>query len=403
MLPDIHTVGLPFYRNEKRPGLGDVYRHVFVHNDWLTPAILSGNGRVLKLKNNTYFRAKDIELPSISTRKRLWSAPSTAVRGRWRETVSPVDGRLGQAPTNFSTPDGVSQLPEPRQQSLSDASGILAPVKKFAEKVVVQFRLAQEKGLISSEVNLGDSGLTWDDMQEQLKYTEKLPDDISITEMVTKDAARQADLLSREECTILQRLLDDIDNEANLPSCIRPFKQAIDSFEGNLSKSRIVSLMHDMGSPLVSQMNQIAAYIDQHEKGEDAFAKHILKPCCLLLGINYPGRPAAGHRAIFQIDSEVAMTVGDIMHENMSTRSGNLKHAIRQLKHSGKFMPVWRFLMFRDRLMGEEFDEKRKLVWKMAFGEPYNICLQLGEAREGMVGVPAEEVHIVKERVEGKL
>ncbi|KAF4845008.1 hypothetical protein CGCSCA4_v007084 [Colletotrichum siamense] len=382
MLPDIHTIGLPFYGNEKRHGLGDIYRHVFVHNDWLTPAVLSNGGRVLKPKDNTYFRAKDIQLPSVSKRKRLWSAPSTVVRGRWRETVSPVDGRLGQGPTNFSIPVGVSQFPEPLQQAEPDASGVLAPVKQFARKVVVQFRLAQEKGLISSEVNLGDSGLTWNDMQEQLKYTEKLPDDMSITEMVTKDAARQADLLSREECTILRRLLDDIDNEANLPNCIRPFKQAIDPSKEDQSKSHVVSLLQEMGKPLLIQMNQIDAYIDQHGKGEDALAKHIIKPCCFLLGINYPGRPAEAHRAIFRVDSEVAMAVGDIMHENMTPTSGNLPNAIRRLKRSSKFMPVWRFIMFRIRLISEEFDETRKLVWQMAFGQPYKICLRPIEAGE---------------------
>ncbi|EQB50465.1 hypothetical protein CGLO_10083 [Colletotrichum gloeosporioides Cg-14] len=250
MLPDIHTIGLPFYGNEMRHRQGDVYRRVFVHNSWMTPAILAGNCLIHETREDTYFRAKDIELPMFSERTRLWSAPSTAVRGLWRETVSPVGGRLGQAPTDFSLPDGIFELPELRHQSVPDTSGILAPVKEFAQKVVVQFRLAQEKGLISSEVNLGDNGLTWGDMQEQLKYTENLPDNISITEMVTEDAARQADLLSHEECTILRRLLDDIDNEENLPNCIGPFKQAIGSFEEHHSKSNIISLMQEMGKPL---------------------------------------------------------------------------------------------------------------------------------------------------------
>ncbi|KAI8215818.1 hypothetical protein K4K48_008162 [Colletotrichum sp. SAR 10_66] len=245
------------------------------------------------------------------------------------------------------------------------------PIAEFSQKLVVQFRIAQNKGLISPNVCLGDSGLVWEGMQEEIKCARGLHSDISIDQMVAADAAVQANLLTENDQSLLHRLLADLEGDSGVPRCLRPFKNAIDPFEEAPTKTSIAALIQEMGQSAETAMNRITEFGNGDQQGEPAFVKHIMKPCCMLLDIDYPGTPVEGHRAIVQSDLDVGMAVSAIMYLRMLPDTGDLRDAVQKLKCSSRFKPTWRFLLFKDKLSGIGFDEERKHLWQKAFGEPF--------------------------------
>ncbi|KAJ0274392.1 hypothetical protein COL940_009375 [Colletotrichum noveboracense] len=132
-----------------------------------------------------------------------------------------------------------------------------------------------------------------------------------------------------------------------------------------------------MSRPLATAMDTISAFVDVSRYDDEGFVKSIIRPCCVLLGIEYPGSSAAGHRAIHEVDGEMGMAISEMMHLVLVPNSGNLRAAVGEFNLSNKFLPSWRFLLFKDKLMGVDFDEQRKKIWAKAFGEPYDDVVDI--------------------------
>ncbi|KAK2753009.1 hypothetical protein CKAH01_06250 [Colletotrichum kahawae] len=186
-----------------------------------------------------------------------------------------------------------------------------------------------------------------------------------------------ANLLSEQHKRLLHRLLEDLEGDSGVPRCLRPFKHAIDPFEEDPTRSDMAAIIQDMSQPLETALNQIAEYGNDRHDIEDAFIKKIMKPCCVLMDIDYPGTPGEAHRAITQADLDVGMAVSEVTFLRMLPNTGNLQETVRKLRESNKFATIWRFLLFKDELMGNGFDDERKALWVKVFREPYDS----GEAR----------------------
>ncbi|KAF5521510.1 hypothetical protein CGCA056_v007548 [Colletotrichum aenigma] len=379
MLPDIHSIGLPDYRNEVQKNCGLVIRDVVIHKTWATPSVVNERSWAQTYSGPAYFTNNALKRYLADGGPQLWSAPRTTVRAPWRDAVrstyNTITGQLRTPPTT-PTPNRVheqrlkqesSQLEQPLSPEVPEKT-----VVEFSKQLVIQFRIAQEKGFITPNVRLEDIGLVWEGIENEIESTKTLHPAISISQLVAADAAAQADLLTQRDRVVLQRLMEDPANPSDVPRCMMSFKLAIDPLHEHSSMSKIADLIHDIGQPLETAMNRLAQYSREDEQGEAAFIRHIIKPCCVLLDIDYPGTLGEGHRAITQSDLDVGMAISNITYLGMLPNLGSLHDAVRKLEHSNKFASIWRFLLFRDRLMGIDFDDGRKALWAKAFGEPYD-------------------------------
>ncbi|KAK1840272.1 hypothetical protein CCHR01_17097 [Colletotrichum chrysophilum] len=258
MLPDVYTLGLPDYRNNKMKGHGLVTRNILAHKRWVPSHVLSDGAVTKKYKGRKYLKMSALRRYSDDKCPQLWISP---------------------------------------------------------------------------------------------KLT--------------------ANLLTEKDKSLLHRLLADLEGDSGVPRCLRPFKNAIDPFEEAPTKTSIAALIQEMGQSAETAMNRITEFGNGDQQGEPAFVKHIMKPYCMLLDIDYPGTPVEGHRAIVQSDLDVGMDVSAIMYLRMLPGTGDLRDAVQKLKGSNRFKSTWRFLLFKDRLSGIEFDEGRKHLWQKVFGEPF--------------------------------
>ncbi|KAH0429548.1 hypothetical protein CcaCcLH18_08361 [Colletotrichum camelliae] len=379
MLPDIHSIGLPDYRNDMKKNSGLVIRDLVVHKTWTTPPVVNERSWAQNYSGPAYFTNNALKRYTADGSPQLWSAPKTAIRAPWRDGVrSTYNSSTGQLRTPSTTPTP-NQVHEQRlKQEFVQPEQPLSPevpeqsVVEFSKQLVAQFRIAQEKGFITPNVRLGDTGLVWDGIENEIESSKTLHPAISISQLVAADAAAQANLLTQRDKVILQWLLKDLENSNNVPRCMMSFKLAIDTLDDHTTKSRIAELIQDIGQSLETAMNRVAQYGQEYQQGEAAFIRHIIKPCCVLLDIDYPGTVGEGHRAIIQGDLDVGMAISNITYLGMLPNTGSLQDAVRMLQHSNKFASIWRFLLFKDRLMGANFDDRRKELWAKVFREPYD-------------------------------
>ncbi|KAI8263658.1 Aspercryptin biosynthesis cluster-specific transcription regulator atnN [Colletotrichum sp. SAR11_239] len=383
MLPDIYSIGLPDYRNEMKKNQGRdkrVIREVVVHETWAPPAMINEQSCPQKYSGSTYFTANALKRYSGEANPQLWCAPRTTVRAPWRDAIVLANSDA-QLPTPCQTPSPsrsrIIKQESRRTQQPSQDTMPTDSVVEFAKRLVEQFRVAQQNGFITPNVRLGDNGLTWDGMEDKIRFTKSLQPELSIDRMVAADRAAQANLLSEQDKRLLHRILEDLEGESGAPRCLRPFKHAIDPFEEDPTKTGIAAIIQDMIQPLETAMKRMEEYgTDEHDV-EDAFVKKVMKPCCLLMDIDYPGTPGEAHRAITQADLDVGMAVSEVTFMKMLPNTGNLQDAVRKLRQSNRFSSIWRFLLFKDRLMGVNFDDGSKTLWAKVFREPYDS----GEAR----------------------
>ncbi|KAF3808185.1 hypothetical protein GCG54_00006801 [Colletotrichum gloeosporioides] len=378
MLPDIHSIGLPDYRNEMKKNCGLVIRDVVVHKTWATPSVVNERSWAQNYSGPAYFTNNALKRYLADGGPQLWSAPRTAVRAPWRDAIrSTYNSSTGQLRTPSTTPTPNHGHEQRLKQESTQPEQPLSPevpeqpAVEFSKQLVIQFRIAQEKGFITPNVRLEDTGLVWEGIENEIESTKTLLPAISLSQLVAADAAAQADLLLQRDKAILQRLVVDLENSNNVPRCMMSFKLAIYPLHEHTTRSRIVELIQDTGQPLEAAMNRLAQYCQGDQQGEAAFIRHIIKPCCVLLDIDYPGTLGEGHRAIIQNDLDVGMAISNITYLGMLPNTGSLHDAVRKLQHANKFASIWRFL-FKDRLMGIDFDDRRKALWAKAFGEPYD-------------------------------
>ncbi|KAF4812015.1 hypothetical protein CGCSCA5_v009358 [Colletotrichum siamense] len=358
---------------------GLVIRDVVVHKTWATPSVVNERSWAQNYSGPAYFTNNALKRYLADGGPQLWCAPRTTVRAPWRDAVrSTYNTSTGQLRTPSTTPTPNRVHEQRLKQEFSQPEQPLSPevpeqsVVDFSKQLVIQFRIAQENGFITPNVRLEDTGLVWEGIENQIESSKTLHPAISISQLVAADAAAQADLLTQQDKVILQRLVEDLENSNNIPRCMMSFELAIDPIHEHTTKSRIAELIHDIGQPLETAMNRLAQYGQEDQQGEAAFIRHIIKPCCVLLDIDYPGTIREGHRAIIQSDLDVGMAISNITYLGMLPNTGSLHEAVRNLQESNKFGSIWRFLLFKDRLRGIDFDDRRKALWAKAFGEPYD-------------------------------
>ncbi|KAI8202053.1 Aspercryptin biosynthesis cluster-specific transcription regulator atnN [Colletotrichum sp. SAR 10_65] len=380
MLPDIHSLGLPSYQNELKKNQGRVTREVVIHETWVPPSIVNERSCPQKYSGPGYFTANALKRYSSEANPQLWCAPRTTVRAPWRDAIVPSNSNAQlQTPCQTPSPSRARTIKQESRQTQQPSQDNMPTesVVEFAKRLVEQFRVAQQKGFITPNVRLGDNGLAWDGMEDKIRFTKRVHPDLSIDRLVAADKAVQANLLGEQDKRLLHRILEDLEGDSGVPRCLRPFKHAIDPFEEDPTKSSIAGIIQDMSLPLETAMKQMAEYANDQHDVEGAFVEKIMKPCCLLMDIDYPGTPGEAHRAITQADLDVGMAVSEVTFLKMLPNTGNLQDAVRKLRHSNRFASVWRFLLFKDRLMGVDFDDENKTMWAKVFREPYDS----GEAR----------------------
>ncbi|KAJ0384141.1 hypothetical protein COL922a_009006 [Colletotrichum nupharicola] len=317
-----------------------------------------------------------MERYSTQEAPKLWSAPRAVVRTPWRDATEAEP----QAEISDTASQSVAgQQPDTNGRSFESQAAQIpqSDAESFLKSIIVQLRVAKEKGQIPPDVHLSNNGLTWDSMPETMKKISQLHPNIDIEKLVADDVARQAALLSKREETALQKVFVDLETARNIPHCIRPLQREVDPLAEDLAKSTIFPLLKDMSRPLATAMDTISAFVDVSRYDDEGFVKSIIRPCCILLGIEYPGSSAAGHRAIHEVDGEMGMAISEMMHLVLVRNSGNLRAAVGEFNLSNKFLPSWRFLLFKDKLMGVDFDGQRKKIWAKAFGEPYDDVVDI--------------------------
>ncbi|KAI8163554.1 hypothetical protein K4K49_012986 [Colletotrichum sp. SAR 10_70] len=375
LLPDVYTLGLPDYQNETRKDCGLVMRKVIVHKSWATPAMLS-EPSVKKYSGPMRLAEKKLQRYKTKGGLQLWTTPKKIVRAPWRGVNVPFINNVADEANRRPTTAPERGIDQRQTGRLESSAVSREAVIEFSQKLVMQFRKARENGLIAPSVRFGDNGLTWDGMQESDKFTKRLPSGISIDDMVSVDAALQADLLSKEDRSLLQKLLTNLDHAHGVPRRVKLFASTLDQSDPGLTKTKTAALMEEMGGQISSAMSCLAENGDGQQRGMDTLTEHIIKPCCVLLDLEYPGSHSEGHRAIVQADFEVGMAISDIMYQAMLPGPGGLREAIQKLKRSKKLMPIWSFLLLKDNFKGIVFDEEHRALWALVFGEPYGVGTQ---------------------------
>ncbi|KAE9573483.1 hypothetical protein CGMCC3_g10366 [Colletotrichum fructicola] len=252
MLPDVYTLSLPDYRNNKIKGHGLVTRNILAHKRWVPSHVLSDGAVTKKYKGRKYLKMSALRRYSDDKCPQLWISPKLTVQMPWFDVDPPKYSVLPQPqPLRGAGPEPSGQTQQPPSTMIPKE-----PIAEFSQKLVVQFRVAQNKGLISPNVCLGDSGLVWEGMQEEIKCARGLHSDISIDQMVAADAAVQANLLTEKDKSLLHRLLADLEGDSGVPRCLRPFKNAIDPFEEAPTKTSIAALIQEMGQSAETAMNR---------------------------------------------------------------------------------------------------------------------------------------------------
>ncbi|KAI8246139.1 Aspercryptin biosynthesis cluster-specific transcription regulator atnN [Colletotrichum sp. SAR 10_96] len=312
MLPDIHSLGLPSYQNELKKDQGRVTREVVIHETWVPSSIVNERSCPQKYSGPGYFTANALKRYSSEGTPQLWCAPRTIVRAPWRDAIVPSNSNAQlQTPCQTPSPSRARTIKQESRQTQPPSQDTIPTesVVEFAKRLVEQFRVAQQNGFITPNVRLGDNGLTWDGMEDKIRFTKRVHPDLSIDRMVAADKAVQANLLSEQDKRLLYRILEDLEGDSGVPRCLRPFEHAIDPFEEDPTKSSIAGIIQDMSLPLEIAMKQMTEYANDQHDVEDAFVKKIMKPCCLLMDIDYPGTPGEAHRAITQADLDVGMAL----------------------------------------------------------------------------------------------
>ncbi|KAJ5011576.1 hypothetical protein K4K57_005418 [Colletotrichum sp. SAR 10_99] len=308
ILPDIHSLGLPSYQNELKKNQGRVTREVVIHETWMPSSIVNERSCPQKYSGPGYFTANALKRYSSEGTPQLWCAPRTIVRAPWRDAIVPSNSNAQlQTPCQTPSPSRARTIKQESRQTQPPSQDTMPTesVVEFAKRLVEQFRVAQQNGFITPNVRLGDNGLTWDGMEDKIRFTKRVHPDLSIDRMVAADKAVQANLLSEQDKRLLYRILEDLEGDSGVPRCLRPFEHAIDPFEEDPTKSSIAGIIQDMSLPLEIAMKQMTEYANDQHDVEDAFVKKIMKPCCLLMDIDYPGTPGEAHRAINQADLDV--------------------------------------------------------------------------------------------------
>ncbi|KAF9875314.1 hypothetical protein CkaCkLH20_07134 [Colletotrichum karsti] len=374
MLPDVYTLGFPVYINSGARGEdvpGELYRPIIVHKNWTwnTTHVVASTS----VHANT--RLRDDLDPYDSEEIQLWTSPQARARAPWTDhlVIDTTPRQLERHPPVFNC-DRQDPNDLPRPQLAAEPFIPLAAAEKYLKKLIAQVRAAREKGLILPELQFGSNGLTWDGMSEQVAHDKELHSQINIDRMVTEDAEIQADTLSPKDRLVLKRFMDeDLAEDKHFARCLLTFKDTIKPSDDNLKKSDIVTAMDAVYEPIRNARESILAYGNGEKSGHNAFADCIMQPCCLLLGLDYPGNLNEAHRAIHTLDFELGMAVANIaLHLAQPTTAADLKSVVDKLSSVDKLTYAIRFDLLRTRLVGRKFTNKDEDGWKQAFGSAYS-------------------------------
>ncbi|TEA19639.1 hypothetical protein C8034_v009333 [Colletotrichum sidae] len=251
-------------------------------------------------------------------------------------------------------------------------------IDNFMKTIVAQLHAARESGHVSPDVELGNDGLTWEGMPDLPVYGGLDGFHVDVAKLATDYATMLEDRMSGRERAILKRIVDrDFAQGQDVAVILRGAMRQINVNDTDLSKSAVIKVLEGPAFGVFEQWANMVSYGDGQRKEHDPFTEQVLRPCCVLLGIEHDESPESTIDAITKVDGEVGRAISTVgfLHSRSNDDAhshGLIKCAVKLVLESKK-LEYWRRLaLFYNRIQGGEFDAQDETAWTSLFGEPYD-------------------------------